>query len=693
LISSSLKIIQMKKNTILIASLLLALLFTGCAKLQYDDVSFVETAVAPAKLSAMFNITQDNTGLVTIYPNGEGVAYYNVYFGDGTAAPVKVMAGENVQRKYKEGNYDVRVVGVGITGKTTEAIQKLTVSFRAPENMEVTTAVDPSSAFMINVTAKALYETLFRITWGDVPNEVPASFLEGETVKHTYAKSGDYTITVVALSGGVATTTVTKKITIKVPIVLPLDFETVGQTYSFVNFGGGDASVVTNPKPGTINTSSKVGKMVKNAPEVWGGSLIGLSSPIDFSVNKIMRLKVYSPRVGAKVLLKVENAGNNGVFFEKEAATTVANQWQDLTFDFRAINTSNSYNNVVLIFDLGTPGNGSSDFTFYFDDLRQTNTIEELALPMSFESTALNYDFVNFGGAGASVVNNPNATGINTSSKVGKMVKGAPEVWAGSFISLANPIDFSTRKFMKVKVHSPRVGTKLLLKVENQTNGGIFFEKEVATTVANAWEELTFDFTAINTANSYQKVVLIFDLGTAGDGSSNYTYYFDDISQSLKADELSIPMNFESSTLTYGFFNFDGGNASVVANPSKTGINTSNKVGKMVKGPGGQPWGGSFIELASPIDFSAGKMVKVKVFSPRVGAKLLFKVENLANGGINFEKEVTTTKSGQWEELSFDYSAINTSNTYQRVVLIFDLGTSGDGSANFTYYFDDITVN
>ncbi len=683
----------MKKKNFLYLPLLLAILFTGCSKLQYDDVSFVETATAPTKLSAMFNITQDNTGLVTIYPNGDGVAYYNVYFGDGTAAPVKVMAGESVQRKYAEGNYDVRVVGVGITGKTAEATQKLTVSFRAPENMEVTTAVDASSAFMINVTAKALYETLFKITWGDVPNEVPTSFLEGETVKHTYAKSGDYTITVVALSGGVATTTVTKKITIKVPIVLPLDFETVGQTYTFVNFGGGDASVIANPKPGTINTSAKVGKMVKNAPEVWAGSLISLSSPIDFSVNKVMRLKVYSPRVGAKVLLKVENSANNAINFEKEVATTVANQWQDLTFDFRAINTSNSYNNVVLIFDLGTTGNGSSNFTYYFDDLRQTNTIEELALPMSFESTALNYDFVNFGGANASVVNNPNATGINTSAKVGKMVKGAPEVWAGSFISLANPIDFSTKKFIKVKVHSPRVGAKLLLKVENQTNGGVFFEKEVATTVANAWEELTFDFTAINTANSYQKVVLIFDLGTAGDGSANYTYYFDDISQSLKADELGIPLNFESSALTYGFFNFDGGNASVVANPSKTGINTSNKVGKMVKGPGGQPWGGSFIELASPIDFSAGKTVKVKVFSPKVGAKLLFKVENLANGGISFEKEVATTKSGQWEELSFDYSAINTANTYQRVVLIFDLGTVGDGSANFTYYFDDITVN
>jgi hypothetical protein len=73
------------------------------------------------------------------------------------------------------------------------------------------------------------------------------------------------------------------------------------------------------------------------------------------------------------------------------------------------------------------------------------------------------------------------------------------------------------------------VGARLLLKVENLTDGGIAFEKEATTTVANAWEELSFDYNSINTANSYQKVVLIFDLGTAGDGSANYTFYFDDI--------------------------------------------------------------------------------------------------------------------------------------------------------------------
>ena len=60
-----------------------------------------------------------------------------------------------------------------------------------------------------------------------------------------------------------------------------------------------------------------------------------------------------------------------------------------------------------------------------------------------------------------------------------------------------------------MKVFSPRVGAKVLLKVENLTNGAIFFEKEVSTTVAYTWEDLVFNFTAINTANSYQNIVFL----------------------------------------------------------------------------------------------------------------------------------------------------------------------------------------
>jgi hypothetical protein len=83
----------------------------------------------------------------------------------------------------------------------------------------------------------------------------------------------------------------------------------------------------------------------------------------------------------------------------------------------------------------------------------------------------------------------------------------------------------------------------------------------------------------------------------------------------------------------------------------------------------------------------------MKVYSPRVGSNVLLKVENLTDGSINIEKEVTTTKANEWEELTFDFSAINTSNSYQKVVLIFDLGTAGDGSASFTFLIDDIRLN
>lgn len=81
-----------------------------------------------------------------------------------------------------------------------------------------------------------------------------------------------------------------------------------------------------------------------------------------------------------------------------------------------------------------------------------------------------------------------------------------------------------------MKVYSPRVGANVLLKVENSTNGAISYQQAVNTTTANGWENLTFDFSAIDVSQSYDKVTIIFDLGTMGDGSANFTYLFDDIS-------------------------------------------------------------------------------------------------------------------------------------------------------------------
>ena len=678
---------------LLSVGIVLAVTF-GCKKEVNDDVSFLNSGAAPDKLTALFDITQDNTGLVTITPNGEGASRYEIFFGDGNNAPATVLPGKHTQHTYAEGVYNVKIVGHTLTGKSTEATQALTVSFRAPENLEVTAAVDPADNFKVNVTAKASYETLFKVYFGDVANEVPQSFLEGATISHTYAAVGDYTVKVVALSGGVATTEFTKTISIVDPVLLPMTFESATINYAFTNFGGGDVTIIDNPQSNGINTSAKVGRMVKNAPEVWGGSVITLGEPIDFSANKVFRMKVFSPRVGARVLLKVENVADGGISFEKEATTTVANAWEDLVFDYGTINTANSYQKVVLIFELGTVGDGSPNFTFLFDDIRLTNTIPGLiALPLDFENTSVNYSFFNFDGGDATVINNPQSSGSNNSAKVVRMIKNPGQPWGGSLITLSEAIDFSANKIFRMKVFSPRAGAKVLLKVENAANAALNYEKEVMTSVANAWEDLVFDYSAVNTANDYNNIVIIFELGTQGDGSANFTFLFDDIRlvNSVPAD-IVLPLTFESSSLNYAFSNFDGGDAVVTDNPDKSGINTSDKVGKMIK-HAGQPWGGSWIGLTNPIDFSVNKTFKMKVYSPRVGAKVLLKVENQANGGISYEKEMQTTTANAWEELVFDYSAVNTANSYQKIVLIFDLGTPGDGSANFTWLFDDITLN
>ena len=504
------------------------LMMTACEKDNTGDTSFVDSSVAPDALDLTYDITQDNTGKVTITPNGNGAVSYNVYFGDGTTEPAGVYPGRSAQHNYAEGVYTVRVVANGPAGQTTEITKQLTVTFRVPEEFTATTEIDASNNYKLNVSAKALYETNFRVTFGDVPNEIPRSFLEGETVNHVYTATGTYTVRIVAVSGGAATAVITRTISIVDPVLLPLGFESPTLNYNFGNFGGGVTTIIDNPSKSSINTSNKVAKMVKNAPETWGGSVIALSAPINFSANKFFRVKVFSPRVGARVLLKVENATNSNVFFEREAVTTVVNTWEDLVFDYSAISTTEAYHKIVFIIDNGVAGNGSANFTFLLDDIRLEAT-PAITFPVTFENALIVNDWGGFGGANAGVINNPQSSGINTSAKVGRMIKGAPETWAGAFTSMSTPINFiSGVNTIKMKVYSPRIGARILFKLENLTNSSIAMENEQATTVANAWQELTFTFN-VNTANSYQKIVLFMDNGNAGDGSANFTFLFDDI--------------------------------------------------------------------------------------------------------------------------------------------------------------------
>lgn len=501
-----------------------------------DDTSFLET-VNSGNIGATFAITNDNTGLVTITPTGEGVTRFIVDFGDGSSVSDEIRPGEAVQHIFAEGNYDVVITGKNLAGETAQGIQPLTVSFRTPENLEVNVQRDPQDNYTVNVSASADYAALFHVYFGESADEEPTSLMPGDIVSHTYGNIGTYDVRVVALSGGEASIETTQQVTITDPLFLPIDFESAKLDYSFYNFGPDQPNgvpVIDNPDPNDVNLSSKVAQYTKPASsETWAGTVIGLDEPIDFSTKRYIQIDVWSPAAGIPVLLKIENAANTDINVETSVNTTVSEEWETLTFDMTAVDPSQVYDNLVLFFNFGTPGTGE---TYYFDNIRTTK-LEKIQLPLTFESENITYTWNGFGGATGAVVANPNKSGLNTSNAVTKLDKSnGAQTWAGISLGLDEPVDFGAGNTVKMKVWSPKEGASILFKLEdtssppdNNGNPSVVAEVFVNTTTSGEWEELSFDlstFGAFDPSIDYDNLVIFYDFGNAGEGS---TFYFDDI--------------------------------------------------------------------------------------------------------------------------------------------------------------------
>jgi hypothetical protein len=156
-----------------------------------------------------------------------------------------------------------------------------------------------------------------------------------------------------------------------------------------------------------------------------------------------------------------------------------------------------------------------------------------LLMPIDFEDATLNYSFVDFGNAQSTVIPNPDPTGVNTSTNVGQLLKlNGSETWAGSFLTIDEPVDFSSLNNIAVDVWTSEIGEVVKLKLENSANPDINTEVDMTTTVNQGCETLIYDFSASDLSQQYDRVVIFFDFGNVGDDTS---YYFDNIRLSLPA--------------------------------------------------------------------------------------------------------------------------------------------------------------
>ncbi|MEO6820203.1 MAG: PKD domain-containing protein [Ginsengibacter sp.] len=371
----------MQRITLILFAAALLAFATGCKKDGIDnDLSFLKTATSSNPGNVM-NISNDNSGNVTITPTGEGASSFTVKYGDGTGddAFAVVMPGHNTTHAYPEGTYTVTIISKSITGEETTTTYPLTVKYRAPENILITTS---QNIHELTVTATALYAASYLVYFGDVQGETGTPLASGASVKHTYTNAGDYQVKVVALSGGAAQSEATKMVTINNPFGLPITFDDPTVNYFFGTFGDNQQfATVNNPNSSGINTSAKVGQFTRGA-QPWSGTYSPLDVPIDMSKGKKIKVWAYNPDpalIGKKLNVELENGStiSNGIAVLKVPFTT-SGAWEELVFDFGSIAgipTSETFKQLVLRFNDSYEGPlaGGQGTVIYIDNFRLTN--------------------------------------------------------------------------------------------------------------------------------------------------------------------------------------------------------------------------------------------------------------------------------------------------------------------------------
>ena len=681
----------MKNLKYLLNIFIVSFLIFACVEEVENNIDFVDSIEAPTNVSAMISITQDNTGVVTITPTGEGVVSYTVDFGDGSDSSDAVNPGNSVVHTYPEGTYEAIITAVGLNGEVTETVVSVVVSYSAPENLSDTINNVPGNAFDITVSASADLAASFEVFFGDQgADEAPTPLQIAETLTYTYSSVGEYTITVVALSGGAATTEYSEIVTIVNPLLMPVDFEDSTLNYSFVDFGNAQSTVIPNPDASGVNTSSTVGQSLKfNGAEVWAGSFLTIDEPVDFSSLNNIAVDVWTSDVGEVVKLKLENSANPDINTEVDMTTTINQGWETLIYDFSASDLSQNYDRIVIFFDFGNVGD---DTYYYFDNIR-------LSLPAVSNFTTVE-DFqgdvpgnFSFGGVeGVQAVTNPNPSGINTTSTVMQFTKtDGAEVWGGMGFAIDGIINFNGTNQIKINSYAPEAGKVVKVKLETVEGNidGLTYEFDMTTTVANQWEVLTYDFSAAPDLD-YTSFIVFYDFGNQDAG----VYHFDEVQVGLgeyiPTEAPSIPIeDFEGDAPdNFSFGGVEG--VQVVENPNISGSNTTSNVMQCTKTEGSEVWGGMGITVEA-INFSSAGMnqIQIQSYSPEVGKVVKVKLETVEGNvdGLTYEFDMTTTVANEWETLTYDFS-LAPDLDYVSFIVFYDFGNTGEG----VYHFDEIKL-
>lgn len=468
---------QLIKKVKQISMLLLVISLIGC---ENDDDNY-------PKVIAGFTYTINaDTGTVTFINTSVNTRNYFWSFGDGTSSteinPIKT---------YSTGEYLVTLKATNAAGASDTSEDTIVISdVGAPI---ITLLGDTTINMMVGETFTDPGATATDDEDGDITANivVAGAIVDVNTV-------GTYIITynVSDAAGNAATqrtrTVIVAEAALTCPetlLVLPIDFDCDGIDYASKDTGDVAFEVIDNPELSGINaTPSKVAKLVFDANQPWENMNLNLDTPISFTTDKSVKLKLFSSTARA-VKLKFETGG---AAVEDDQNHT-GSGWEELTF---TIASADSYSNLILFVDGGSDTTG----TFYVDDIEQVASAPPVASGdylYATTGTVTIASVISDWGSGTGIVSDYSGDGTYNPSIQLTSGTGWGDVSALAFteIEAGKILEYTTLEF-KIKTTDY---TTIKVKMPGATTEEPQFTISDGTTLADGWVQMSIPLSEFGT--------------------------------------------------------------------------------------------------------------------------------------------------------------------------------------------------
>ena len=686
---------NMKNIYKIFGSMFFIFLLIGCDEDFSDNNEFAKNIAPPSNVSASFDITQDNTGDVTITPTGEGAISFVIDYGDGSPVSSSIKSGGSVKHTFKEGNHTIKVTATGLNNLTTTADVSLTVSFNAPENLQVTIENDEVTSKKVNVTATADWATVFDFIPGEAGAD-PVTANIGETASFTYKEAGTYTIKVVARGAAIATTEFSQEFevtailapAVSAPTQPDRPSSTVVSIFSdkYSDIAGTDFYPWWWQSTQYEEYDLNGDKMIKYSKVNYQG--VQFAESQDVSGMEFMHIDVWTASPEFENLEISLISASNG---EKPVLAKL-NQDEWTSFDIPLTDWTDQGLTIADMHQLKfaiNPYNGDGAGVIFLDNIYfwKANSV---GLPIYFDNEE---PFKGVGGASFELSTDPE----DSSNKTGKVTNGGND-WETAELILDEPIKVVSGADNKysVKIYNPTADThELMMKLE-QSGDNEFIELKQNFS-AKGWNNLTFDFSTVTSqawpnpgaawdgTADFKKLVFFIDGGKKDTG----TYHIDDIIKGEPVVNQAVFDDFEGNG-TIAWVE-DAAGKSVVDNP-----NGSGKVLKY-EDTGGQ-YANIRFDLAADhskkFDLTTNNIFTFKIYIPSSGVtgsspnQVSVKLQDGSKSAPwegQFEV-VTPLVLDQWQSVLVDFSEKASSTEFSRIVFQVNGENNND---NVTAYIDD----